>query len=239
MSDPGSTSSSGDRIDDLLALAALGELTEAEERELDAALVADVTLQDELDSDLDTAARLQGVNAESPSPGLKHRVMEAIDAPVAVGDELGERRDRRRSRWLPLAAAAAVAFLAVAGIVLVRNGDANDDDVVAAVLEASDLQERPFDGELAVSLTAFYSPAAGALVVDGLDVEPVDEGETYQLWLVGESGAESIGLFRPDDDGRVLVAFAGADPGDLPLGITVEPAGGSDQPTQEPLATTT
>ncbi|MGA9278988.1 MAG: hypothetical protein WBV89_18715, partial [Ilumatobacter sp.] len=81
MSEPDNTTSGGDRIDELLALAALGELTAADERELDAALAADVALQDELDADLETAARIQAVNAVPPPAELKRRVLDAIDAP--------------------------------------------------------------------------------------------------------------------------------------------------------------
>ncbi|MGA9275981.1 anti-sigma factor, partial [Ilumatobacter sp.] len=145
---------------------------------------------------------------------------------------------RRRRPWLPLAAAAAVALFAVGGIVMVRDGEGSNDDVVAEVLDAPDVQERPFEGELAGSLTAWYSPDEAAVVVDGLDVAPVGESETYQLWLVQDSGIESVGVFRPDDDGRVSVAFDGSGLGDDALAITVEPAGGSDQPTQAPIAQT-
>ena len=55
-----------ERLDELLAAAALGELTDDEERELDAALAADAGLQDELDADLDTAARIQATDPTPP-----------------------------------------------------------------------------------------------------------------------------------------------------------------------------
>lgn len=231
-----------DRLDELLALAALGELTASDEQELDAALAADAHLQEELDADLDAAARVQAVNAEAPPAGLKDRVMAAIEATdVAAGDtappaapivSLADERDRRRSRWIPMAAAAAVAFIAVAGVVVLRDDD-NSNDVAADVIAAPDANGWDFVGDLPGSLRAVYSAEVDTLVLEGVAVDQPTENQTYQLWLVdpAANSAESVGVFRPDDQGRVLLAFAGADPSNLTLGITVEPSGGSEQPT--------
>lgn len=252
-----SDAQSGDeRIDELLALAALGETTEAEDRELDAALEADAILRAELDADLEVAARIQAVNVEVPSAELKDRVMTAIDeapaprfaAPALDGVvDLAHERGRRRARWMPAAAAAAIALIAVAGVVLINDGAANDDvadDVVAEVIDASDASNWQFDGDLVAgggsgSLRAVYSADADALVLEGVGIDPLSDAETYQLWLVDatDDRVESVGVFRPDDDGRVLLAFEGADPDESMLGITVEPAGGSEQPTLPIVAT--
>lgn len=227
------------RIDELLALAALGELTDVDERELDAALAADVDLHHELDADLETAARVQAVNAEMPSAELKDRVMAAIDAPTLSDDagaqvtNLGDERERRRTRWIPMAAAAAVALIAVAGVVLIDDDGDGGTDVVAEVIDAPDANGWEFDGELPGALRAVYSAEVDALVLEGVDVDQLTDAQTYQLWLVdpAANSAESVGVFRPDDEGVVLLAFEGANPESLTLGITVEPAGGSEQPT--------
>lgn len=241
--------SSHERLDELLALAALGELTAADERELDKALAADAGLQDELDADLEVAARIQAVNADTPTPELKERVMAAIDATdasrasTASSDadpivDLAEERTRRRTRWIPMAAAAAVALIAVAGVVMISD-DQEGSDVVAAVIDAPDANGWEFDGDLPGSLRAVYSAEVDALVLEGVAVDQLTEAETYQLWLVDSAAndVQSVGLFRPDDEGRVLLAFEGADPSNLTLGITVEPSGGSEQPTLPIVAT--
>lgn len=232
-----------ERLDELLALAALGELTAADERELDAALADDVGLRHELDADLDVAARIQAVNTATPSAELKDRVMAAIDDPIVAADvptppptapvvDLGAERERRRPRWMPMAAAAAVALVAIGGVVMINDRDSGND-VVAEVIEATDANEWDFGGELPGALRAVYSADVDALVLEGVDVGGLTDAETYQLWRVDPAAdtVESVGVFRPDDDGRVLVAFEGADPTDVTLGITVEPAGGSDEPT--------
>jgi anti-sigma-K factor RskA len=62
--------------------------------------------------------------------------------------------------------------------------------------------------------------------------------QTYQLWLIGEGGPVSAGIFEVDAAGRKAMLFPM--PQSLAnyqaLGISVEPAGGSEQPTTTPLA---
>ncbi len=240
------------RIDELLALAALGELTSADEAELDAALAADVGLAAELDADLAVAAKLQARLAEDPPPAMKLNVMAAIDAledaeapvtapPTAllpppdsaqqpdVVDFATERTKRRGSKWQPLAAAAAVVMLLVGGVLVANRGDnAPNFEAVAA---ADDAQQRTLDGELAGTLDVVYSPSQDAFVLVGSGIPTLIDAETYQLWFVDDSGAQSVGLFRPDGDGRVEQLFDGLDPSDFVVGVTIEPAAGSESPT--------
>jgi anti-sigma-K factor RskA len=74
-------------------------------------------------------------------------------------------------------------------------------------------------------------------VIDGVGVASAGANSTYQVWLVDVGGARSVGLFEPEPDGRVSVAFAGVDPAGFTLGITVEPDGGSETPTDPIVAT--
>jgi anti-sigma-K factor RskA len=71
----------------------------------------------------------------------------------------------------------------------------------------------------------------GALVVDGLP--PLGESQEYQLWLIRDGQRTSGAIFSTDEK-----SYAGARiraPRSLleysAVGITVEPAGGSPQPT--------
>jgi anti-sigma-K factor RskA len=57
----------------------------------------------------------------------------------------------------------------------------------------------------------------------------------YQLWLIGPSGATSAGLLPEASQGRTAPVLAsGLVPGDE-VGVTVEPAGGTRQPTTKPV----
>lgn len=262
----GSDMNDADRIDELLALAALGELTAAEEAELDAALAADDEVAAELAAVLDMAARLQAVHRETPPAGLKDSVMAAIDdlaqgaaadtgthvdaavplsppvepawAPPTVptiAAARAARSDRRSRRWQPLAAAAAVVMLLVGGV-LVANRDSGSTNSFNAVVQADDAQSRTLEGSLSGVLDVVYSPSQQAFVLSGTNIPGLTDAETYQLWFVDDSGAQPIGLFRPDDSGDVNERFDDLDPTDFVVGVTVEPAAGSEIPTEPIIA---
>lgn len=237
-----------DRIDELIALAALGELSESERRELDDAALSDPIVADDLDAALAAAAAIQRPHAEQPPAALRNSVLAAIastpqeeaasatvPSPVTAPlVSLDEGRERRRIRPAILAAAAAVALFVAGGLVLIaQNSDPSDP--IAAVVEAPDASSRRLAGEIP-TLTAVYSPSEGALVLQGEAVPVLDDTETYQLWLVGDDGATSVGIFRPDADGTVSERFTDADPTGFVIGVTEEPAGGSESPTLPILA---
>lgn len=235
-----------DRIDDLIALAALGELSEDEARELDGAVRADPEVAAELSAALEAAAQVQSSVPEAPPPGLRESVMAAIastpqesDAAAAIVPEAPVSLDRERQgrrRWVSaLAAAAAVAVIVAGGVALFGDETAAPGQI-AAVVDAPDAQRRSLVGELGGTLTVVYSGSQGAIVVDGDGLPLPDDTATYQLWLVDDDGATSIGVFRPDPDGSVAERFDGVDPTGLVLGVTLEPAGGSTVPTLPILA---
>jgi anti-sigma-K factor RskA len=66
---------------------------------------------------------------------------------------------------------------------------------------------------------------------------PLDASQNYQLWAISESGeATSLGLLPPEDGvPRTKVEFDGSNA--VRIAVTVEPAGGSEQPTTEPVYT--
>lgn len=94
------------------------------------------------------------------------------------------------------------------------------------------------------SLPISGSNIAGTLLIDkdhntvvliAWNLPPIAENQTYQIWLIDPSGGRtSAGLFRPETGQpftsqsifptQSLSGFIG-------LGVTVEPAGGSSQPT--------
>ena len=252
-----------ERLDELIALAALGELSADETAELDALVAADPAVADELADALDVAATVQSSDTLEPPPALRASVLasiasiEQLPAPnddvasrsAVAGRSAGVRpspptapsapvpldKARRRRRLAPvLAAAAAVVLIAIGGIFVVTRDDASDDPI-AAVLEAEDVTTRTLEGSLGTTLEMAYSAGEGALVITGDDVPAVGDDETYQMWMVDESGALPSVTFRPDDAGHVAVRID-ADPSEFVVGVTLEPSGGSEQPTLPMLA---
>ena len=69
------------------------------------------------------------------------------------------------------------------------------------------------------------------LVITGLP--KLEPGKTYQVWLIDAAGPKSAGLLSVDANGQgVVVVTSNTTIGSFQaLGISVEPSGGSTQPT--------
>ncbi|MDH6223182.1 anti-sigma-K factor RskA [Streptomyces sp. MJP52] len=66
-------------------------------------------------------------------------------------------------------------------------------------------------------------------------MSPPPRGKVYQLWFADGEEMRSAGLMAPGR-GSQTVLMRGPVGGASDVGITVEPAGGSKQPTSEPVA---
>ena len=74
---------------------------------------------------------------------------------------------------------------------------------------------------------------SSALIMDGM--EPLPAGKVYELWYINDSGARPAGTFTVPNDGRTWRVLDGEMVAGDVVGVTVEPAGGSDQPTTQPI----
>jgi anti-sigma-K factor RskA len=72
------------------------------------------------------------------------------------------------------------------------------------------------------------------MTVEGLD--PAPEGSVYQVWAVTGGNPVSIGFLEVPDDGAVSADMEGVQlvEGQV-VAVTLEPAGGSQLPTTEPI----
>ena len=68
------------------------------------------------------------------------------------------------------------------------------------------------------------------------DMPRAPEGRTYQIWVIEGDVPEPGGLFEPRGDSVAAVVEKPLDEGDV-IAVTIEPAGGSRQPTTDPLMT--
>jgi anti-sigma-K factor RskA len=88
--------------------------------------------------------------------------------------------------------------------------------------------------------TVVLSAGRRELVVSTSGLASLPTGKVYQLWLIGPSAAQATavrpaGLLPLAESGlTVPVLASGLVAGDK-LGMTVEPAGGSSQPTTTPI----
>lgn len=79
----------------------------------------------------------------------------------------------------------------------------------------------------------FVTPQSmtGGLILNGL--APLDTGSVYQLWLIEGDQPQSAGLFTVDTQGQATLLVEGEVPIDTydAIGVSIEPEGGSEQPT--------
>jgi Anti-sigma-K factor rskA, C-terminal len=185
-------------------------------------------------------------SAEPPA-GLRMRVLAAAARTRQLPPEVagGSRARPRRARsWVPwLSGVVATASIVVAVLFGLAQAHTQDElnQVRAENKAISLLLSSPQVTLLSKSTTkggvatVVLSAARHqlAVVTNGLPALP--PGQVYQLWLIGKTTITSAGLLPPAKAGQTPPVLAtGVVKGDT-LGLTVEPAPGSAQPTTKPI----
>jgi anti-sigma-K factor RskA len=149
----------------------------------------------------------------------------------------------RRPIGVLVAAAAAVALF-VGGVVAGQAFNTNqfEQQQVAALAQinaAPDAQRASAVTSDGHQATLVWSGHLGksALLID--DLPPLPGGKDYQLWYMRSTGAISAGTFDSDGEGTVWRVLQGRMKAGDAVGLTVEPSGGSKQPTSDPLVAIT
>lgn len=190
----------------------------------------------------EAAALMADAVAAAPPPALRDRVLADIHTvrPLPPQTATAVVPLRRRRARVALAAAAA-AVVAAAGIGLAVEQPWRDESstrtLTAAdrVLDASDARRVRLDFEDGSSATVVHSPRQGRAVLVTDDMAAPPPGKTFEVWLQDDAGAmHPAGLMDAPGDHKVLLdGDANAATG---VGITVEPDGGSEEPTSDPIA---
>lgn len=250
--------------DELLALGAAGALTPAESAELDRLLATDAQAASEFAALLDDITVLADSVAEEPPARLRAAVLDAVAAEPQLGDlPAGEPIEpaapvapeppdpavpveappehlapvvpiHRRKWWIPATAVAAAIVIVVGALVVTRDADAPTDDVMAAVLDDGDAVTVELTGA-AGDLRLIKSEENDATVLIGDNIDAPDDQLVLQLWAIADGEPGSMGTFLPEEDGHVAFVMEGTEPDGVLYAVTVEPEGGSQQPTSEPV----
>ena len=186
--------------------------------------------------------------AAEPPPGLRDQVLATAartrQLPPEVTTHARPRRGRSRVPWVPWLSGV-VATASIVAAVLFGLAQAHTQDelnrVTAQNKAISLLLSSPQVTLLSRSTTkggvatVVLSAARHQLVVVTNGLPALPAGKVYQLWLIGTTKTTSAGLLPPAQAGKTPPVLAsGVVKGDT-LGLTVEPAPGSDQPTTEPI----
>ena len=131
---------------------------------------------------------------------------------------------------------AAAIVLVVGALVVTRDADApTDDDMMADVLDDDDAVTVELTGPAGeLRLVKSEEHDATVLVGDGIDAP--DAEQVLQLWAIADGQPASMGTFVPEVDGHVAFVMEGTEPEGVQYAVTVEPEGGSEQPTSDIVA---
>jgi anti-sigma-K factor RskA len=179
------------------------------------------------------------VDAPEPPAGLRDRILDraAAERPKVVA--------LPRRRWaLPVAATAAVAagIAAVALAFWAADLSQQVDELQADQHQANEAlialidpsaSHYALDGANGV-LVVDNETGEGKLVISGLASAPSDK--TYEAWVIEGEQAAPAGLFSGGEDQTVVPLSVPVPEGAI-VAVTVEQAGGVDQPTQQPFIT--
>jgi anti-sigma-K factor RskA len=185
----------------------------------------------------EVAARMGAVEATAPPAALKARIMAAADQQPQLPPKVTPIERVRSRRLMPrlVGAAAAVALVAGGTTVVIKELQQpaqEQTQSVAQVFGAPDARTTtvttPGGGRLKVATSAEF----GQMAVETRGL-PELKDRTYQMWAVRNNRRTSVGLINDVKAGKVMPMPAAG----TTVAITVEPAGGSKQPTSRPIVT--
>jgi anti-sigma-K factor RskA len=170
----------------------------------------------------DTAARLGLTTAVSPPPHLRGAVLTRIHT---------ERRTRRRRTGprspgvVTVAAAVLLAATVSLGVVMVTR----QADMLTTVLRTEDARFVHADG---ITVVVSRAENRGLLLTD---LPPPPDGHLYQAWTIDSRDSRYHPAGTLTGNGPTAIELTGIATANR-VAITVEPHGGSAQPTTTPIA---
>ncbi|MFJ9244589.1 anti-sigma factor domain-containing protein [Streptomyces sp. NPDC101776] len=201
-----------------------------------------------------TAARLGLAVSVEPDREMRGRVLGRITTvrqdtpgePPTIRSGRAALRARLLSRWA--LAACLAAATALGGTAVWQHQRAQDalaqahrteqrTEQVAAVLAAPDARTRAvvLPGGAIGTVVVSHARDQAVLAVSGMANPPA--GKVYQLWFDDDGTMRPAGLMNPHRTDQAVLLRGTVDEASG-MGITIEPTGGSKQPTSAPLALT-
>jgi anti-sigma-K factor RskA len=218
---------------------AVGAVDAAEAAAFERHLADCAECRDEVRSFREVLVQLAEASAEPPPPDLRARVLARVRVsgpnPVAGAGPVAPAPQRRPARVPWAIAAVLAAVTAVTGsVALSEHRSASQARRLASVLvdPAAVRVDRPATGGGSVQLVV--SGDRAAVVTTGMP--GLAEGVAYQLWVVRPDGVSSAGVGPAGSRaaGHWTRLVGRVREGET-VAISVEPSGGSEQPTTVPI----
>jgi anti-sigma-K factor RskA len=215
-------------LHDLTAGYALDALDEDERARYEEHLASCESCRDELQGFWEVSGALgRAAGGPTPPASLRDRILEQARSERPNVVPL-----RRRIAAPVLASAAAVAAVVAVGLGIWSLGLSNDlddaNDVLAVLSDPNARIQTTPDGEANLVVTP---TGRAALVVRML--APAPSGKDYEIWVFENGVPKPAGLF---EEPGVAMLSRDVQPGQT-VAVTLEPDGGVDAPTGDPLFT--
>ena len=193
---------------------------------------------------MDKLASTPQLPAEAPAePPLAEPVR--IAPALATPSERLQQKTQARwfSRPVGILVSAAAAVLLVGGAVVgtsavihgTQSGQSEQASALASINAASDVQHLTTKMASGGTATLVYSMKLKKSALIATDLPKLSSDKTYELWYINAAGhATKAGLFESTGKSTWQVLTGSMSKGDT-VGVTVEPAGGTDAPTTTPV----
>jgi len=240
----------GDDLHTLTGVYALDALDSAAERDRFARhLTRCQSCSSEVRGLREVATSLAFAAAVEPPPELRAQVLAAAartrQLPPEVNHHALPRRGARVWGWMPwLAGSLAAASLVIAVVFGFMQANTNQqlsqaraqNQQIAAVLSAPGARLLAATTAKGGVATVVLAAVKRELVVTMSGLPALPAGKVYQLWLIGPTKIVSAGLVpAPASSGVTPAVLASGIVSGDKLGLTVEPAPGTAQPTTTPI----
>jgi anti-sigma-K factor RskA len=242
-----------ERFEDLKDAYVLGALPEEERLSFEEYLAAHPERQAELD-ELGAVAGLLAFSPQQqePSPELRSRVMEVVEAEAEPQRVRGRSTFARVGNFLSVRSLAlGAAALLVIGLLswnVLLQGQVEDlqGQVQDAQGQVQDLQAKVEQDQQSRTIAlegSWADQGANAevatiqnnqVILVARDMPSVPEDRTCQIWVISDDVPKPSGLFRPEGNMTVAPVTNSISNADV-IAVTVEPAGGSKKPTSDPV----
>lgn len=217
---------------------ALDALDDLERAAFERHLAECAECREEVASLREAAAMIAETTTAEPPAELRDRVLAGIATIRPLPPEVAPPTYRRRTTRF-LVAAAAAAVIGVGGVVVAQQPWEGSSTVEVSladqVLQASDARESKLEFKDGSTATVTHSDSLGRSVIVTDDMAAPPDGKVFQLWYdqPGE-GMVSAGVMPVQPD--LTYVLEGDATTATAVGITVEPEGGSPEPSGEPIA---
>ena len=228
----------------LAAAYALDSLTDVERRRFETHLTDCDTCTDEVRGMRETVTRLATAAAQDPPETLRGRVLAQAARTRQVPPRVARPGSARARRMGWTLSAACLVLAAVLGVATLRaehtkqRVDTLNRDI-AAVMAAPDARTVTAKVGPGGNGTVVASRSLGKAVIVMRGLPKLSAARTYELWLMGPRPPRAAGTMRPPAKGDPRPVLATGLGDATQIGITVEPAAGSQRPTTPPIFTAT